>query len=852
MISQKVIEKYGLTPSALKKYFTAKTADPNIVKLKQLIADRIREGRMRALSEYRLWAAVDQAYDTPLAQTTPTILRNIMENCDSAESVLESLRGWGFSDDKLFSTTELPDGGKKHELNVPMFYNVLVPLVKSYVTIRLAKIFNDRNLTPLLEYPPAEFTAENRLLCTILTRVVETISTNFDYSSTLQQFIMNALMYSVSIKFPIEPWYKVKHENDDGITETEMEGIRYAIPHVTRTYYDMTYPLNTLNTGLGCEFAGYWTILKWGEVAMDTSLWNRANVPHGTNWLDPSQIWYNYFKEVYPCRLEFPVAESRRKTDREAMSFRYSQNDYDSAFFLTYHFQQLVPKDWGLGDYPHPVWMRFTIGADDVVMYAEVFPYHPLDYIGYDPDANRGRNSSLALEVIPFQDITGNVFSQLLQTIKRNLMNVNFYDTNIIDEKDIESMKRRQNAQYGGLNFIGYDGLSVDREGGDIKGAIHSLNFQYADTNMILSGLNTTISLLERVLAISAQEIGASASHQQSKKEVELTNSGSSNRLAYTASFIDIGIEAWKRHLAQAVIIHMNGKEVMATIPTDIPNLAVNLQKIGFEFVEQPTIHQQTAVVKGNISKLHLVQFVARRSDATRENDSEVAKLMFQMIQSIANNPLFAQIIDPTSLLEMLEYAAKLGGADDDFRVKLNSKGNQAEQLEKEKQDIIKQVMQAVEQEVVAPTTQELSKLQQAEAGNNQQAAQAIAGLTQGINSLKQQMAQIMQAVGMAPALQPPNALDGGGSTVPQPQPPPAGAASPVVNPPPTAVPAVIQTPPVPPSAQPMSPAASTTVPHMLVKGNPQHEAIGRHYLAKAGGRKKKAREMAARDGYKF
>jgi len=835
MISRAVIEKYGLDSQSLKKYFTAKVPEPNVARLKQLIADRIRDGRERALSEYRLWAAVDQAYDAPLYQTTPTLLRNIMDSCDSEKSVLESLRGWGLSEDKLLSKTDLGDGKTGWDFNVPLFYNVLVPLVKSYVTIRLSKIFNDRNLTPLFEFPPREFTAANRLLCSILTQVVESVSINFGYSDTLRNFIFNALMYSVSIKFPTEPWYKEKRLDDDDQVVIEREGVRYVIPHITRTYWDMTYPLDTLNTGLGCEYAGYWTILKWGEVALDANLWNKNSVPHGTNWLDPNALWYNYFKEVYPCTLEFPRPEARRKTDRENMAFRYTRTDYDCAFFLTYHFQKVVPKEWSLGDYPHPVWMRFTIGGDDTVMHAEVYPYHPLDYIGYDSDANRGRNSSLALEVIPFQDITGNVLTQFLQTIKRNLQNITFYDTDLVDPEQIKGINKKKNAQYGGLNFLGYSGIKVERQEKSANDMFKQINFQYADPMTSLQGLNTVVSMLERVLAMSAQEIGAAASHQQSKKEVEITSASTSNRLAYTASFVDIGVEAWKRHVAEAIITNMSGKEVLATIPTDIPNLEENLKAIGFEFVEAPQIGHPSAVVKGSIDHLHLVQFVARRSDSVRENDSAVAQLMLQTIQSIANNQLFVNLIDPTSLLELIEYAAKLGGADDDFKVRLNQQGAMANQLKQNEAEIVKQCMAAVEQEVVAPVAQKISQLQQQDAQNAQQMAQAI-------SQLQQRLAQIQQMIGISPQLTPPT---GQGQVQQAPQNvPTAPMAAPTASAPAQQAPAE--------PAQQAGPEAQTTTPNMLVPANPKHVAIAREFLKAARGNKKKARNAAARAGYRF
>lgn len=746
MISKATIKKYKLDTTSLKKLFTAKELDENVAKLIQLVADRIKNGRIRNCTDYRPWVACDVAFDAPFNQTMPTLLRGIMEGCDSSEAVLKTLRGYGIAEDTLFTKTEV-DGGARWEFNEPIFYNVLVPLVRAYVTIRLSKLFNDRNLTPLFEYPPREYTAKNRLLCKILTEVVETMSSSFGYSSTLRDFIFNALMYSVSIKFPIEPWTKDVQEGEDGKEIIEKEGVRYMVPHITRTYWDLSYPLATLNTGTGCSFAGYWTVKKWGDVAMDTLLWNRNNVPHGTNWLDPNGLYFNFFKEAYPCTLEFPQPPRTRRNDRENLFARYSmRTDFDSAFFLSYHYQELIPADWGLGEYPYKVWMRFTVGGDNTIMFAEVFRYHPLNYIGYDSDSGRGRNASLALEILPFQDLVGNELSNFLLTIKRNLLNITWYDTDSVDKTDLLNLKKSGNKQYGGLNFVGFSSLKMQREGKDIGDAFKPLNFPYADPNPSLLAINTTLNMLERILGMSAQEIGQSASHQQSKKEVEITNANTSNRLAYTGSFVDEGVYAWMMQLAEAAITHMDGKEVVVNIPTDIEGMADALQEIGFEFVEgTPAIGQERVAVKGTLTRQHLVQFVARRSDASRENDTQLAATMFQAIMTIANSQYLTSVIDPTSMVELIQQAMILGGADDDFKIRLNVGSAMANKLQETIQQIQQSIMQQVEKEIAQPAAQAIAGVKsdgaataQAVQQNSQQAAEAIAKLDTALAQVQQ------------------------------------------------------------------------------------------------------------------
>lgn len=747
MISNHTIRKHGLDSKSLKKYFTAKDPDKNVVRLTQLIADRIRDGRTRALNDYKTWAAVDFAIDVPFAQTTPTILRGIMDGCSAAtnpsNAMFEALHGWGLPASCLFTKREIEGGGSKWELNEPVFDKIFLPVVGTYLKTRVSKLFNDRNLTPLLEYPPSEFTAENRLLCRILTSVVESVATNFGWDSVLRDWIFNSMAYSVGIKFPIEGWTQYMQENDAGEEVIEKEGIRYAIPHITRMYYDMSYPAHTFNTGTGASYAGYWTIMKWGDVAMDETLWNRTNVPHGTNWLDPNQTWHNYFKEVYPCTLAFPIPRTSRTTDRENIAYRYNRTDFDSACFLTYHFQELVPADWGLGDYKYKVWMRFTIGGDDTVMFAEVLNNRPLDYIGYDADSGRGKNASLALEIIPFQDAVANAYNNMLLTAKRNLANIVFYDTDTVDATQLSKLKVRINDMYTGITFIGYSSLAMENSGNSIDRLLKTVTFPFADINQSLLCVNTTFAILERMLGMSAQEIGSAASHQQSKKEVEITSSSASNRLAYTGSFVDAGVDAWKRGAAESIIANMDGNEVAATIRVDdIPNWQEALQKIGFKFAGQaPVAGERHATVKGTVGSLKLVQFVARRSDAVRQNDSSTAQIMMQTLQSIANSQILSSQVDPASLVEGMVEAAKLAGADDDFKIRLNTDAVMASQLQKLVEQIQQQIMGAVEKEIAAPAAQAIAGVKQSCDQNAQQSAQAIAQLSATLQQIKQMIA---------------------------------------------------------------------------------------------------------------
>lgn len=134
-------------------------------------------------------------------------MQHYIDNCQnkdhSYEETLEAVKGWGLDPDSLF-TRELDEKSRQPKLvpNFPTFYKVLVPLVKAYVTIRLSKLFTDRNQLPLFKYEPLKMTQANQVKCEVITDIASAMSTHYGYSSELRNAIFKTLLYSVCIMFP--------------------------------------------------------------------------------------------------------------------------------------------------------------------------------------------------------------------------------------------------------------------------------------------------------------------------------------------------------------------------------------------------------------------------------------------------------------------------------------------------------------------------------------------------------------------------------------------------------------------------------------------------------------------------
>ena len=728
----------GCSSGSYKRIFSGDAANypPQVKKLVDLIANRARRSIGGNLQEWRAYAAIDTAYDVPFQQITPTIIRNLLsQQYNSADQVKAALSGWGLREQDLFIREPLPDGKEALVPNAPVFFGILIPLVKSYVTIRLAKIFNERNLSPLLQYQPLKATSRNQVLCEIITDIAETMSNWYGYPAVLRQAIQQMLKYGVMLTFPCEEWHseeqEILEESGEVKTVTNKEGLRYYLPHPTRMFYDMMSPLSTLNSDSGVSWCGHWTVRTYGEVLDDKRYWNRRGIFSGTNWFNYGHGSEYYFQEFFPCAMAAGFCDRfQSPPSREDKAAWYSNSDRDQAVFLTEFFMKLVPSDWGLGEYEgkgtvdapwgklvktyrYPVWHRFTLAGDDTVIYAEPMAYCPSWFMGYHYDAQAGHQSSLGLEAIPWQDHVGDLLSHIIDVAKQNLANCTFYDTNLVDKNDIQRIQKLGARLYRGWNFVPYDSLMQQRAGAGPTTAFQPVRFDKQSIVELLQALPAVLNIMERVMQITAQEVGAAASHQQSKAEVVQTSNASTNGVVFTASFVDEGIDAWKRQLYEASQAYMDPK-ITAQVSADIPNLDQMLAEIGFERQGEG---KNVVLVRGSKKKLRLEGFAASNQGPVDAREKEMAQVVFSVVGTIAGQPELFKKIGAKNLLNLLEQAARLAGAPRGFNLTLMPEGEQEEELPQNVVAAIQQAqqatMQAVSEKIAKPAAEAVAQDQQ-------------------------------------------------------------------------------------------------------------------------------------------
>lgn len=800
MVDLKILADRGIDYDGLKKKLelgsNLKQQSDRIGNLRNRIRSRCAEGRDFNIGNYKVFYALDLAWDLPFQQITPTLLSSLMDKGPDDANVKDSLKNWGVDLDKVL--VEVPDnktpGKNIQKINIPAFFEIYVPLVRAYVTTRWAKMCNDRRLLPFMKFEPAVSNAVSRMRCDVITARGEKMARQYGYFDVMKQSIFRMLHYADQIQFPVEEWHselqeigpetpiqgeEIKDKDGKVIAKKIVvkEGLRYHLPHPTRTFRDQAYLPNTINSDTGCTYAGYWRVMRWGEIRQNKRLYNLDSVAFGqfNDWAGRNRdYWVNTYKG---CTLNFPVSPSgssgTSKYDNEKYVAEgcYSSATDDKTVLVTEYFEKLVPSEFGLGDYDHPIWFRFIVAADDTVLYCVPLPYNPLIYYGYDGAEGRTRNVSMSLEVLPFQDQFSNLMTQFLLTVKQNLANLNFVDTDIIDEKDLLKVENFGERFWRGINIVRASFKKFIKGGKDSQSAVVSHKFVQQDTNAMIAAMRMILDTLERVLVMSAQEVGQAASHEQTREEIRNIQGNTSTRVVFTATAVDIAFDAWKRQIYNALMAY-GQDEFYAQIAMDELVDAKKLDELGFSYATKNPVESWdekagTARVKATKQAIAYESFISDRDGDDRINNTESAKSMLEMLQIAANNPSVMQAIGADQLVKMLNFVGRTAGFPRDFKLStVDQTKNQQGQAQQIMQEMGKQVQAALMQMKTQIEGEVKGALGPIMDVNKQQ--------TDELQKLQNELDQVMGAVQhmAGPMPQPASALDSQPPMVPPPAPP--------------------------------------------------------------------------------
>lgn len=812
-----ILEEHGLTHDNLKKWFDEdpknvqslpKEQNDKIIAFREHIRSRVQSGRDWNLEKHSVYHALDLAWDAPFRQVSPTLLQSLMGQdavgADGKENkdVVEKLKGWGIDLNSVVQ--DIPDpkvkGKSIKRVNVPAFFQIFVPLVRAYVTIRWAKIINDRRLVPFFKFEPAIDTRKNRLKCDVITSRIEVMSRQIGYFEVMKQSVFQMLHYGVCLQFPVEEWYTeeqlardngetpaattdvaeeagtetastvepatpttTESGNDERTIKTKKivvkEGIRYHMPHPTRMFWDQAHRLSTFNSDTGCEFAGYWRIMRFRDIYYNESFWNRDLIPLGTSaWWDKA---YTYFQTVYKCSIKFPtpVPMGDETKDRESnleKRFYSGANNLDHTVMLTEYFEKITPSQWGLGTYEHPVWFRFVVCGDTgTIIYAAPLPYRPIIAYAYDADELREQNASLSLECLPFQDQYSNLLTQYLLTVQHNLTNLTMLDKDQLEDDVIEELKNNWAKRWVRRTVAAFSGRKAAAAQRTTPQAAFSLAFQPLDSNGIIQAMKIILDTLERVLVMSSMEVAQAASHEQTREEVRHIATQQSARLQFTTTPVDLAGEAWKRQLFEGLMAYGNG-DFYAQVPFETALDKKTIEDLGFTVEEQGTDDDKMRERKVTVrvkdkTAISLDSFASTRDGADRINNQESGIALMTFLRDITNSP-YAPAIGPDQFVMLANEAAQLIGLPRDVKIVNKMPANATpEQQKAEQQKQLEQIIQMAEQKIAPDVLKALQgPLQELKAGVGE-ALQASHGTALAQQALASTVEHLQASLGISP-----------------------------------------------------------------------------------------------------
>lgn len=787
MVELEILKSRGITEESLKAKFdlaSSATQSDEIKELIKRIASRINDGRSFSFTHWKLWQAIDALCETPFKQASVAVLQQLADRNPTSEEVLRTARDWELT--HLVTERIDPKTGKKTTyLDVPKFFNVFVPLARAFSLVRAAKLTIDRIQVPLFKWEPVHDTPDMRARCEVLTDRVETMSNQIGYRHALQQVIRKAVEYGQQLQFIKEDWYKEEQLNADGEEVTVKEGLRFNIPHPSWTYYDQNSKPSQLNTDTGPEYAGYWMVKRYGEIAAKKNLWNTERIGPSKNAFSDSRA--TAFYQQNGCVMNAPALNglnwSTLQREAETSTF-YTSNHYDHPVTISNHFERLVPSECGLGDYDYPVWFWFIVASDSTILYCAPLPHCPVTYWGYDPDDTRLFNVGMPLECAPWETAISNLFTQQLLSVKNNLANLNFINSDFVDESTRKRIENLGQAYYTSLNLVPISGRALQRAQQKVQEAVYSVQFPKQDVNGIMAAVQMAINLMERSLVMSAQEVGSSASHEQSAEEMRVISSATSVRLQYTGLAIDNAIYALKGQL-YAYLMAYGEDEMYGYINAPEEEVKAKLEALGFTVDEEGGEKWKVTAPK---SALRMDQFSSIRDGQDRSNNVAIGTQMVQLLAPLA--PRLLEAVAPDQVVNLFNRVLDVFQLPRDWRIKASPQPMQQPGAEGQPQEQPASQEWVVQQ--ITALAQQMSQAMQQSQAAQEQAAQgimttvseqlqpameALKKLTQQTLLNSQSISQLSQAVDQigqevannaAPITVDPNAVVGGGIVPPQ------------------------------------------------------------------------------------
>lgn len=764
MVDPKILRssKYGSTEERLKQVFTARPYERGTksisrqdkiqinkdCELRKHWEDRIQNRQEEhinySLKNQHLYGAIDLAWDSaPINKELYPLMLYAQGRID-VRACHQQLCGVGCKDQFVTKDKD----GNILGIDLPKFTDVYVNVVRSVLTRRLAAQCNTyNNLWPYFKYESRSTSQVGKLRADIMSSIADIMADQFDYRGHDEQVYRDMFLYGHSVDFIKCAWERDRQmvckaevaEMSTGETDFDSrivrEGLPWINPHPTRAFWDAEHPIRSINADVGCNYLGYWDVVRVGSIRNNPRFWNRDSLQYSTGQAELFTQYSIYFQEHF-CSIKAPPSvgglSAGYANDRKNQFGTYQSVEEDTAMVVTNYFEKIIPSECGLGSYPYPVWMRLIAAGCTSIVWSEFLPSTPAAVCSYNENDSRAVNISLAHELLSYQDQMTNLLSYLLLAIKNENIKIVVINTDLLSKEQITKVRE----QCRGKNYYAEPiVLELSRSekaelGFDVKTAVEIVETkQQAAVDVIFRAMLQLMSLMERLLTMSPQEQG-----QPAEREISATQTNAMSQTTQSVySFITDSIDAFRS--AKKRIIH---DSYMAFGRKDFRVPAINrytkqtVLAAGLDVVDedQTTTSEdepRSVTVIGTKEKLVHDYIFTSRDGAERASDVQAAQYLVEAMKSVLPIPAVQSAMTKNQLFEILNEIMRKTGV---FDLKLESQdGSGDEPLDGGAGDlkgVLEQITQTLEKQATeiqgnSAAIQQIQQLLMRLAGNGAQ-----------------------------------------------------------------------------------------------------------------------------------
>lgn len=756
MVDLGILKRFGTTNERLREIFTAEMPPTKLtipknespedkkkriamarklkldIEARQNIERRIRtrvdEGVLNSLKNYQFYAAADLAWDSsPINKMTiPLILYAQGKiNIATAATALQGLKG----SDQFIRKDQ---SGTPISLDLPKFCECNINLVRSFLTRRLSAQSNKfSNLWPFYKYESRSTGLVGKCRADVLSQRVDIMTDQFDYRHHDVQCIRDAFLYGHCVDFVRSAWEverqwsykevapglendKPPEDNSDLVSEVIREGIGFVNPHPSRVFWDNNSPLSSMNTDTGCEYLGFWDITRYRDLMDNAAYFNVGQIGWSTKFWGVGGIFLNYkaYFDQFATTITPPCLPGGSQTDPAGENDRktnvgvYSVDLQDASLLFTTYFEKLVPKDYQMGEYPFPVWVRLLVASDATVVYGEFLPSTPAAYLGINENDSRQVNLGIAHELMSYQDQLTNLFTEMLLIVQGELFKAIGINTDALEKDQVEYIRNAlKGNNWSGSPLVYEFSLKKLQELQLKPDAVLTVTETRIGQSLtaIFESMAKLIQMAEKLMAMSPAEQGQPAPREISATEVNEIASTTSSVYSFISDSIDEFRSGKKRIIYESLV---TSAEAEIRCPVLERYTEKTIKEAGFEIVQGQSEGQVEDLgtarhtVIGTKRKLIHDYIFTSRDGAERAVNTQAANTLVQLLGQFINNPTILGAMGKEKFYNIINEIFRMSGAGIDLNLQVRPGESDAlgEDQIKQFQQVIQQMQQALQQ----------------------------------------------------------------------------------------------------------------------------------------------------------